>query len=228
MAAADSPAALEAMAQRRVGGEPLEYILGWAEFCGLRIAVAPGVFVPRQRTEFLVRSAVALAGDDPVILDLCCGAGAIAAALVDTLGPIEVHATDIDPVAIGCARLNLPAGASAYVGDLFEPLPDALRGRVRLLTANVPYVPTEDIALMPPEARLYERLDTLDGGGDGLDVLRRVAARAAEWLAPGGSLLVESSEQQAGTAVKIMSAAGLSARAAESEEFYATVVIGTA
>ena len=226
--ATSSPTELEALVRRRIDGEPLEYVLGWAEFCGLRIVVEPGVFVPRQRTEFLVRSAVARAGSGAVVLDLCCGTGAIGTAVAEMLGNVELHAADIDPVAVECARRNVPPGAFVYHGDLFEPLPVSLRGQVQLLTANVPYVPTAEIEMMPPEARLHERPASLDGGGDGLDVLRRVSELATDWLAPGGHLLVETSEGQAPVAAKIMARYGLSAVVAESDQFYATVVIGTA
>src|SRR5262249_36608547 len=134
-AAASRPADLEALVTRRIAGEPLEYILGWAGFCGLRIAVMPGVFVPRRRTEFLVHCAVERAAPAGVVVDLCCGAGAIGAAVAAALDHAEVHAADIDPTAIECARRNLPSRASVYVGDLFDPLPADLRGRVRVLTA---------------------------------------------------------------------------------------------
>jgi release factor glutamine methyltransferase len=235
VAAARTPAELADMVDRRVAGLPLEQVVGWAEFCGLRIAVAPGVFVPRRRTEFLVRQAIALArpgagpaGPGPVVVDLCCGSGAVGAALATALGPAGLYAVDIDPVAVACARRNLGAsGGRVYQGDLYEPLPAALRGRVAVLAANVPYIPTEEIALLPAEARVYEPRAALDGGTDGLDVLRRVAAEAPRWLAPGGHLLSETSERQAPRAVEALAGAGLVPQVARSEELNATVVIGT-
>ena len=243
IAAARTPADLAAMADRRAAGLPLEQVIGWAEFCGLRIAVAPGVFVPRRRTEFLVRRAVALAGDgasggkaageaasggELVIVDLCCGSGAVGAALAAALHPAEVHASDVDPAAVACARRNLAAaGGHVYQGDLYAPLPAALRGRVTLLAANVPYIPTGQIGLLPAEARLHEPRVALDGGADGLDVLRRVAAAAPEWLAPGGHLLTETSERQAPRAAEIMAGSGLAAHVTTSDELSATVVTGT-
>ena len=131
------------------------------------------------------------------IVDLCCGAGAIGAALAAAVDRAEVHAADIDPAAVRCARRNLPGPRGhVYQGDLYEPLPGGLRGRVAILVANVPYVPTGEIGFLPPEARAYEPRVALDGGADGLDVLRRVAAEAPEWLAPGGHLLIEISERQ--------------------------------
>ncbi|MEU1334745.1 putative protein N(5)-glutamine methyltransferase [Streptomyces sp. NPDC005865] len=228
LSAARTPAELATMVERRAGGLPLEHVLGWAEFRGLRIAVDPGVFVPRRRTEFLVGQAVALAGREPVVVDLCCGSGALGAALAASLGPVELHAADIDPAAVRCARRNVAdAGGEVHEGDLYDPLPGALRGRVGILLANVPYVPTGEVGLLPAEARVHEARVALDGGADGLDVLRRVTREAPEWLAPGGHLLFETSEQQVPAAVDAVERAGLVARVVEDEELYATVVIGT-
>jgi release factor glutamine methyltransferase len=253
MATARTPDELSAMAERRAAGLPLEQVLGWAEFCGLRIAVDPGVFVPRRRTEFLVQQAALLArgddpprppregiarGDDPprppreamawpgvIVVDLCCGAGAIGAALAAAVDQAEVHAVDIDPAAVRCARRNVPG--HVYQGDLYQPLPASLRGRVGILAANVPYVPTGEIGSLPAEARTHEPLVALDGGPDGLDVLRRVAAGAPWWLASGGHLLIETSERQVPLASAAFAASGLTARVATSDELNATVVIGT-
>jgi release factor glutamine methyltransferase len=224
IAAARTPAELDAMVGQRVAGLPLEQVLGWAEFCGLRITVAPGVFVPRRRTEFLVRRAMVLARPGDVIVDLCCGAGAIGAALAAAVDGVEVHAADIDPAAVRCARQNLPADR-VYQGDLYAPLPAVLRGRVAILAANVPYVPAREIELLPAEARAHEPRVALDGGADGLDVLRRVAIGAAEWLAPGGHLLSETSDRQAPLAEAVTTASGLAARVARSPDLDATVII---
>jgi len=130
------------MVDRRPAGLPLEHVLGWAEFCGLRIAVDPGVFVPRRRTELLVCQAAAVApqGAGPadlaasqaiveprvVFVDLCCGSGAVGAALAVALDRVALYAVDIDPV----------AGGQVFEGDLYEPLPAALWGRVDILVAN--------------------------------------------------------------------------------------------
>ncbi|MGA3183397.1 MAG: putative protein N(5)-glutamine methyltransferase [Candidatus Dormibacteria bacterium] len=228
IAAAPGPADLEAMVERRVGGLPLEYVIGWAEFCGLRIRIEPGVFVPRHRTEFLVQQAAARAAPGAVVIDLCCGSGALGAALAAAVGAIELHAADIEPAAVSCARRNLAAiGGHVYQGDLFDPLPPSLRGRVDLLLANVPYVPTQEIALLPREARLYEPESALDGGLDGLDLVRRVAAGAPLWLVPGGQLLVETSEPQAGATAAIFEASGLIPEVTSLDELDATVVIGS-
>ncbi|MCX5201159.1 putative protein N(5)-glutamine methyltransferase [Streptomyces sp. NBC_00237] len=223
--------ALAELVELRVDGLPLEHVLGWAEFCGLRIAVDPGVFVPRPRTEFLVGHAVALAAarqPGAVVLDLCCGSGAAAAVLGARLPGIELYAADVEGAAVRCARRNVePVGGRVYEGDLYAPLPAGIRGRVDVLVANAPYVPTQDIPLLPSEARDHEPLVALDGGVDGLDVQRRVTAEAARWLAPGGSLLIETSERQAERTVAAMVRGGLVARVEEDEETGATVAIGT-
>ncbi|MER5539651.1 putative protein N(5)-glutamine methyltransferase [Streptomyces mirabilis] len=228
LSTARTPDEVTAMVDRRVSGLPLEHVLGWARFHGLRIVVEPGVFVPRRRTEFLVDQAVARARGAALVVDLCCGSGAVGAALAAALGGPELHAADIDPAAVRCARRNVaPFGGHVHQGDLFEALPDALRGRVDVLTANVPYVPTHEVGLLPPEARDHEPLVALDGGADGLDVLRRVTAEASRWLAPGGCLLVETSERQAPAAVEAFVRGGLTASLAVSDELYANAVIGT-
>jgi release factor glutamine methyltransferase len=252
--AASTAEALEAMAARRVAGLPLEHILGWAEFCGLRIAVASGVFVPRRRTEFLVRQAAALldawrkvpgAGRAaPVVVDLCCGSGAVGAALAALAGSaelhsaelhsaelhsaIELHCADIDPNAVACARTNvLPLGGEVHEGDLYAPLPPGLRGRVRLLAVNAPYVPSADIETMPQEARVHEPRACLDGGADGLEVQRRVAAGARAWRMPGGPVRRETSRRQGAPTAGIFGTHGVAARVLRSEELGGTVVAGS-
>jgi release factor glutamine methyltransferase len=219
---AEAPGDLGALVARRVAGEPLEALLGWAGFRGLRIVVEPGVFVPRQRTAFLVEQALAFARPGGIAVDLCCGTGAIGAALAAAVPGLEVHAADVDPAAVACARRNLPR---AHQGDLFDALPSALRGRVDVLAVNAPYVPTSAIATMPPEARDHEPRVALDGGPDGVDVHRRVAAEAGEWLAPGGVVLIETSEAQAPATAAAL--AGLHPRIARDDERDATVVIGS-
>lgn len=312
LAAPFSPSELAAAVERRVGGFPLEHILGWAEFCGLRIAVDSGVFVPRRRTEFLVNEAAALlarryagpdvanphpaaphsedtqsaapaaaparfrahpmapaeparpAGLQPavssvraefassagaamvalpagagarsttmtgrperIVVDLCCGSGAVATALAAALTGIELHAADVDPSAVRCARRNVvPAGGHVHEGDLYAALPPRVKGRVDLLAVNAPYVPTASICSMPHEARVHEPRISLDGGHDGLDVQRRVIAQAPAWLRTGGHLLIETSRRQARQTAAAMTRGGLTPRIARSEELDATVVIG--
>jgi release factor glutamine methyltransferase len=223
--AASDATQLAQLVARRVAGEPLEHVVGWAEFRGLRIAVEPGVFVPRRRTEFLVQQAVSVVTPGAVVVDLCCGSGAIGAALAAAV-PVQLYAADVDPASVRCARRNVRG--QVFEGDLFEPLPGELRGRVDVLLANVPYVPSEAIGTMPPEARLHEPRVALDGGADGLDVLRRVAREAPAWLAPGGHLFVETSERQAPQAVETFAGAGLTPEVFNSEDVGATVIRGTA
>lgn len=238
-------ALLESLVRQREDGLPLEHLLGWAQFCGLRVLVDPGVFVPRLRTELLVHEALALlpapapdAGSTggatgrtaggPVVVDLCCGSGAIGLAVATARPDVTLVAADLDPAAVACARRNLlPLGAQVLEGDLDAPLPRVLRGHVDVLTANTPYVPTEALALMPQEARLHEHAVALDGGADGLDLQRRLAAVAAVWLRPGGSVLVETGEAQASAAADVMRVSGLRARAVVDDERDATVVVGT-
>jgi release factor glutamine methyltransferase len=203
---------LRDMVERRVAGEPLEQIVGWAEFCGLRIAVSPGVFVPRRRTEALVDLAVAVLVDveHPVVVDLCCGAGGIGVAIAAREPGVELHAADVDPAAVACARRNVTMG-HVHEGNLYDALPDDLRGRVDVLAVNAPYVPTDEIALMPTDARDHEHRVALDGGPDGLELHRRVAAGAPAWLRPGGTLLIETSRPQADGTAAACTAAGLAA-----------------
>ncbi|MGV9745107.1 putative protein N(5)-glutamine methyltransferase [Rhodococcus zopfii] len=227
-AAAGSQRELSELVGRRVDGAPLEHILGWAEFCGLRIVVEPGVFVPRRRTEFLARCAAEGLAPGAVVVDMCCGSGAVGTVLGQEIAGIELCAADVDPVAVRCARRNIgPLGGRVFAGDLYAPLPGSIAGRVDVLVANAPYVPSHAVAFMPPEARLHEPLVALDGGGDGLDVHRRLAAAAPGWLAPGGRLLMEISESQADTAAGILTEAGFEATVRVSEEHDATVVVGT-
>ncbi|MFC8441983.1 putative protein N(5)-glutamine methyltransferase [Streptomyces griseoincarnatus] len=228
LAAADGdPGTVDGMVARRAAGLPLELVVGWAEFGGRRILVEPGVFVPRRRTEFLVEQALALAPDASVVVDLCCGSGAVGAALTAALGAASLHAADIDPAAVRCARRNVASlGGHVHQGDLFDALPARLRGRVDIVAANVPYVPSDEIALLPAEARDHEPRVALDGGADGLDILRRVAAEAPAWLAPGGHLLIETSPHQTPEALSAFTEPGLEARLAVCEERPARVVIG--
>jgi release factor glutamine methyltransferase len=226
LAAAGDATDLAAALARRVAGEPLEHVLGWAEFHGLRIRVGPGVFVPRRRTEALADETIARTSPGAVVVDLCCGSGAVAAAVAAAVPGVELHAADVDPAAVSWARRNLP-GAHVHIGDLFAALPAGLRGRVDVLVANAPYVPTAAIALMPPEAREHEPAVALDGGDDGLAVLRRVVAGAPGWLAAGGVVLFETGTRQVAAATAAVRSAGLTPAVVEDVDLGATVVVGT-
>lgn len=224
-AAAGDTAALARMLAERVAGAPLELVVGYADLGGLRIAVAPGVFVPRQRSALLARTAAVELRAGDVAVDLCCGTGALGAVLLAGVPGLEVYAADVDPAAVACARRNLPADR-VFEGDLYAALPGGLRGRVRALVANAPYVPTDEIALMPPEARDHEHRVALDGGADGLDVQRGVIAGAPAWLAPQGRVLVETSRGQADRTAGLLAAAGLEPAIVTDEEIGATVAVG--
>ncbi|MEO5832795.1 MAG: putative protein N(5)-glutamine methyltransferase [Nakamurella sp.] len=220
--------ALQTLLGRRVAGEPLEVVLGWALFRGLRVGVRAGVFVPRHRTEFLVARAKALLVPGDLVVDLCCGSGAVAVALASEVANLLVHAADIDPVAVDCARDNLaPFGGTAHLGDLFRALPAELVGRIAVCTVNAPYVPTAELAMLPPEARDHEPTTALDGGSDGVDLHRRVAASAPSWLAPGGRVLIETSRRQAGLTAAAMLDADLAPVVRRSRDGQTAVVIGT-
>ena len=224
---AADPLALRAMVARRAAGEPLQYVVGWAPFGRLRLLVGPGVFVPRPETEGLAdRAAARLRAMGPptdrgtppgfpgplrpIAVDLCTGSGAIACFLAAEVPGARVVATELDPAALAWARPNTERyGVELLAGDLDAPLPGELAGRVDVLCANVPYVPSGAIPTLPRDVRDHEPRLALDGGPDGLDVLRRVAARARRWLAPGGFLLCEIGEDQGEAAAALLADAGL-------------------
>jgi release factor glutamine methyltransferase len=186
---------LEALVRRREQGEPVEWIVGWAPFCGLRITVHAGVYVPRVQTEVLTRRAVEVLPRDGIAVDLATGSGAVAAVVHHARPDAHVVATELDPTAAACARAN---GITVFEGDLDEPLPATYQGRVDVLTANVPYVPTEAMRLLPRDVQEREPRLALDGGADGLDLVRRVLALAPRWLTPSrGRVLVEIGPDQA-------------------------------
>ena len=178
-------AEVAAMVDQRVAGLPLEHVLGWASFRGLRIAVDPGVFIPRRRTEFLVAEALEVTAPGAVVVDLGCGSGALGCG--DRGRARRCRCT---PPTSSWPRFGVPGAIwSRGVGRCIRAICSPrcrieLRGRIDVLLANVPYVPTNEIRLLPPEARLYEPHVTLDGGPDGLATLRRVAAGAPELAGP--------------------------------------------
>jgi release factor glutamine methyltransferase len=227
MREAGSPATLDRWLLRRCAGEPLEVLVGWAEFWGLRVTVAPGVFVPRRRTEALVRAALETAPDGGVLLDLCTGTGAVALALSHERPDLDLYAADLHPAAVRCAQDNLRGRARVVMSDLFDAVPADLRGHVDVVTANVPYVPSGDLDLLPAEAREHEPAFAHDGGDDGLAVLRRLVHDARAWLAPGGEVLVEVSRHQQAAARFALATAGLRPRVAASEDDGTVVVAGT-
>jgi len=227
LAAAETPEDLIERLVRREAGEPIEVVLGWAEFCGLRIAVGAGVFVPRRRTGLLVREAAVRLSRGDVVVDMCCGSGAVGSVLLSAVDGIELYAVDNDAGAVEYARRNIGARGQVLAGDLFEPVPSRLLGRVRVIVANAPYVPSEAIATMPPEARLYEPAAALDGGHDGLALQVRIINEAPAWLAPGGHLLLETGRGQADRTVAVAEAHGFAAQIVRSDDIDGTVMVAT-
>lgn len=225
---AGTPEALATMAARRIAGEPLEQVLGWASFRGIRVALLPGVFVPRRRTEFLAASTIDLlrGRHRPVVVELCSGSGAVAMAVSAALPLGALYAVDLQRAAVECARLNLPA-ATVLQGDLFLALPPLLHRRVDVIVANAPYVPTAALATLPREAQDYEPPGTHDGGADGLDLMRRIVTQAPQWLAENGIVLLECSGQQADTVARMLSAAGLCPAVFTCAQTDATVAVGS-
>jgi release factor glutamine methyltransferase len=185
---------LDALVARRLTGEPLAWITGTVTFGGREVRVDPGVYVPRPQSQALAHRAAELVAPHGTALDLCTGAGAIAATISAARPDARVVASDVDGRAVTCARRN---GVEAYVGDLFAPLPAALRGHVDVVVAVVPYVPTGALPLLQRDTLTFESALSYDGGGDGADVLRRVVAGAPDFLRRGGVLLLELGGDQA-------------------------------
>jgi release factor glutamine methyltransferase len=222
--AAPDETALATMIRRRARGEPLEQVVGFADFAGVRVRLRPGVFVPRVRSELLVREAVRRTAGRAVVVDLCCGSGALGLAVKRHRPGTALYAADVDPVAVACARDNLAGRGEVFQGDLFDPLPRGLA--IDVLLANVPYVASGHLPFLPAEARDHEPRTALDGGDDGLDVLRAVVAEAPRWLSAGGVLLSEITDAQAEAAIAAVGDAGMTAEVVTDDDLEATVVIG--
>jgi release factor glutamine methyltransferase len=205
-AAGDGAGELDDLLERRLRGEPLAWIVGSTVFCEIRVRIDPGVYVPRAQTERLARRAVSLLSAHGVAVDLCTGSGAIGAVLLSERPAATVIATDRDPVAVACARRN---GVEALIGNLDEPLPRSLEHRVDVLTAVPPYVPTEELHLLPRDLLAFEPRDALDGGPGGTAILERVIGLSPRWLRPGGTLLVEIGGDQAEALAPPLEDAGL-------------------
>ena len=231
--AAHSPSDLAALAARRVAGEPLEHLVGWAEVSGVRVRLGPGVFVPRRRSEHLVSvsAGVLSARTRPgraTVLDLCAGSGALGLAVHAAAGPFDLVAVDLDPVAVRWAAENLTSvQGSALLGDLFEPVDEHLRGDIALVIGNAPYVPTEALDRLPREAREHEPALALDGGTDGLTVHRRLLGEAPNWLEPGGAVVVELGAAQVPAIRELATGLGLVTSAVPAaDDPHSVVVVG--
>jgi release factor glutamine methyltransferase len=193
-AAAGDSGMLDDLVSRRTNGEPIAWLTGAVTFCGVRLFVAPGVYVPRRQTEPLARRAVTLLPSAGVAADLCTGTGAVAAVLAMAVPTARVLATELDRNAARCARRN---GVEVFEGVLDDPLPRAFEHRVDVLTAVVPYVPTDSLRLLPHDVQVFEPRLALDGGVDGMHLLKAVVRRSTRWLRPGGWLLLEVGGDQA-------------------------------
>lgn len=193
-ASSDGAGRVDDLVTRRLEGEPLAWIIGSVMFCGVRVRIDPGVFVPRPHTQALTRRAVELLPAEGIAVDLCTGSGAVAAVLTDSRPQANVVGTDIDPLAVACALEN---GVQVFEGDFDAPLSPELRGHVDLLTAVVPYVPTEELPFLPRDVRAHEPRHALDGGPRGTRELVRAAEAASRWLRPGGAVILEIGGDQA-------------------------------
>ncbi len=198
---------IEELVARRLRGEPLAWITGWVRFCDLAIRVDPGVFVPRPHSETLARRAASLLPAAGIAVDLCTGSGAVAAVLRSARPRSTVAGTDVDPVAVACAGRN---GVRALLGDLDAPLPRSWRGRIDVVTAVAPYVPTEELHLLPRDVLAHEPRHALDGGPGGTAMLARAVDAAARWLRPGGTMILEIGGDQAEALKVRMQEIGLS------------------
>jgi release factor glutamine methyltransferase len=185
---------LETMVGRRLAGEPLAWITGSTRFCGLTIGIDAGVYVSRLQSEALALRAAERLPARGMAVDLCTGSGAIAATLMTHRPGARVVASDLDERAVVCARAN---GVEAFHGDLFAPLPTGLKGRVDVVVAIVPYVPTDELRLLQRDTLTFESPQSYDGGADGTCFLRRVVVESPRFLRAGGALLLELGGDQA-------------------------------
>jgi len=208
------------LVKRRAAGEPLQTLLGEAEFYGRSFKMAEGVFIPRPETERLVEACVnRMTGGtssllSPLALEVGCGTGIIACTLAAEIPRLQVKATDVNLRAVELSRINAKRrGVSARVeileGALLEPVPADLRGRANLLVSNPPYVRSGDLPGLPREVRDHDPAEALDGGPDGLRFYHEIARRAVEWLAPGGLVAVEIGFDQPDQVSAIFAASGL-------------------
>jgi release factor glutamine methyltransferase len=197
--------ALRELVARRCTGEPLAWLVGWTRFCGERVRVRPGVYVPRPQSEQLAEEALAHLPRRGLAVDLCTGSGAIAVVLGHGRPGARVLATEIDPLAAACARDN---GVEVFVGDMAAALPDEVRGRVDVVTAVVPYVPSDELRLLPRDVVAFEPKRALDGGVDGTELLRRAILESIVLLRSGGSLLLEMGGSEADLLAPLLAGGG--------------------
>lgn len=205
------------LVRRRGRGEPLQTILGMTEFYSRPFKVEPGVFIPRPETEHLVETAVELLSPagrsllSPVAVEVGCGTGIVGISLACELPRLVVHATDVNPRALELAgrnavALEVAARFHGHLGSRFDPLPASLAGKVDLLVSNPPYVRAGDIAGLSVEVAEHDPREALDGGADGLDFYRALAAGMGRWVRPGGAIALEIGDDQAQDVGRILAA----------------------
>lgn len=193
---ADERISFDALVARRLADEPLQYIEGTVDFGPVELLVDPRVLIPRPETEYLFEKVTEMADAPDVIVDLCTGSGNLALALAAAFPDAHVYAVDISPHAVAVARSNADRNnltVEFLIGDLFEPLPEAIRGSVDVLVSNPPYLATHELASVPLDV-LREPELALVSGPHGDEVLAAIAAEAADWLSPRGVLACEISE----------------------------------
>lgn len=228
-ASADAAAALEAMVERRLAGEPLQYVLGRWSFRGLDLMVDRRVLIPRPETEVVAEVALAeirrlhlpppgrATGEPVVVADLGTGSGALALALAAEVPEAEVWATDASPAALAVAQANLaavgPAASRVHLaeGMWYEALPGGSKGRLRVIVSNPPYVTEAEFAGLPPEVRDHEPRCALVAGPTGRESLEHLLAGGLDWLEPGGALVLELAPGQAAPLRATAAAAGYAA-----------------
>jgi len=222
----------DALIERRATGEPIPYIKGYAEFRGLKLTTKPGVFVPRDSTEFMVEQAVRRLArrPKPIVVDIASGGGTVALAIAHEVPRAEVFGTDIAKDAVKLARANarrLGVRATFVRGDLFKPLPKRIRGGVDAITLHPPYVAKGELGDLPDEIRRFEPVHTLsDRSVDGLGLVERTASASATWLRPGGWLIVEvSPDRSRGVASKFRAAGLTDVRSTKGGELKVTRVV---
>jgi release factor glutamine methyltransferase len=208
----DERARLRADVKGRATGMPLQYVTGEMPFRHLVLHVRPGVFIPRPETEVLVDVCLEHlrhAGPSPVVIDVCTGSGAVALSIAHETAAGTVWATDLAEEAVGVAcdnarRIGVADRVRIVQGDLFGPVPGETKGAVALVVSNPPYVPSGELLGLTDQVTEHEPVSALDGGPDGLDVVRRIADEAGEWLAPGGLVAMEVHEERAEDALDIL------------------------